>query len=177
MCYFITIAVPARHASAVTDAVSRSLATTLTANRSLRASLPDGYEMFLITSGGCSCVLYAPPEAAEKPARREDHLRGTYAKRGWSQAKIERAVAQSLAHKKQLPAGLPLVGYRADVVEIVSAIVAQTSVVALLTHYYDAGVEDARISVGEPIRIAPEDLSHARPDEDRWLWIKPNSRG
>jgi hypothetical protein len=170
MCYFITLAVPQRHAAVVGETAPRGLTIYSTANRSLRESLPADHETFLITSGMCSCGLYPAPSAAEQPASREEHLRQAYAGRGWSQAKIDRAVAQSLAHKKQ---GSPrFVGYRADVVEFVRAIVTQTSVAALLAHFYDAGVEDARIVVGKPLGITPDRLAQAAPDPDQWLWIR-----
>jgi hypothetical protein len=168
MCYFITLAVPKRHAAFVAEAAPRGLSVWPWPDRSLQASLPDGYVTFYITNGHCSCDLYRTRRHDASPPR-DEHLRRTYAKRGWSPAKIERAVAQSLANKKQLP---QFIGYRTDVVDLVTLIVNRTSTAALLVHTYSGRQTDERIEVGASIETDTAGLSHATPDPDQWLWIR-----
>ena len=115
------------------------------------------------------CELYGR-DRHEEAKSRDEHLRHTYAKRGWSPTKIERAVAQSLANKKR---NLPqLNGYRADIVDLVTTIVARTTTAALLVHMYSGDLESERIEVGVSLETDPAGLGQATPDPDEWLWIR-----
>jgi hypothetical protein len=172
MCYFITLAVPQKCAQFVSEATRRGLSVWPWTDRGLLRTLPDEYATFFITSGQCSCDLYAP-QRSEQVVTRDEHLRRAYAKRGWSEAKIERAVVQSRANKKQLP---QFVGYRADVVDLVIAIVASTSTAALLVHMYSGRQSDERITVGGSLETDPTGLRSATPEPDQWLWIREEKR-
>src|SRR5262245_9166657 len=90
MCYFITIAVPAKKVNLVNGIFGQGLNVTPTGNPCVVSALPNDFAAMLVTGGHCSCGLYSAPG----PDRAED-LRRKYAKRGWSGAKIARAVEQA----------------------------------------------------------------------------------
>lgn len=92
MCYFITIAVPQDAARAVIarhDA--RHMRVTLTKNPAALAAAEAGWTPLLVTGGGCSCGWYKRPASAGAEDARL-RARRKYARLGWSQAKIERAL-------------------------------------------------------------------------------------
>src|SRR3954447_12403694 len=93
MCFFVTLAVPSQHARRIGEVFARGFQTRPAANASVAAVLPAGYAARLITSGMCSCDLYARPRGAAAPDPAA-HLRRKYEERGWSEAKIKRALEQ-----------------------------------------------------------------------------------
>jgi hypothetical protein len=103
----------------------------------------------------CSCDLYAPPRS-ESNANPVPHLRREYEKRGWSEAKIQRAIKQAAAKVRQANRTEP--GFRADVVDCVAALCRATGGVALFVHWYNGDVETERLSVGHARRCRCDEL-------------------
>lgn len=114
MCYFLTIAVPEKSALHVPEVFARGYQVWQTTNTCVRAALPPEFTARLITSGMCSCGLYSEPRSADDREHYVGHLRQKYAGRGWSQAKIDRAVAQTSGRTRRQKAP---VGLHHDVVE------------------------------------------------------------
>src|SRR3954470_11273974 len=100
MCYFVTVAVPVEQAAALEKSIPRGLALHPVAPGSILRVLPAGYRAYVLTSGMCSCELFRAPEPPANEGRRESaaRLRRKYAKRGWSDAKAARALAQAASH-------------------------------------------------------------------------------
>ena len=137
MCFFLTIAVPAKQVEHIAGTFGRGFQTFPSANAAVSAALPEGYVARVLTSGMCSCDLYARPGGAVL-------LRRKHEKRGWSEAKIVRAIKQAeAAQSKSQP---PLSGVRADVVERLQRLCESGGGVALLVHWYDGDIETERFS-------------------------------
>jgi hypothetical protein len=167
MCFFITIAVPAQKAGLVEEVFGRGFHTAPTANASVAAALPAGYAALLVTDGHCSCDLYAAPQS---PTGRnpEDHLRKKYAKRGWSDAKIARAVEQG---KASGPKNLHTRGLRADVASRLVELCHAAGGVTVVVHWYRGRVETEPLSLkhAEPCDCADLPTRAASLPEDEVL--------
>lgn len=93
MCYFITMAVPKGQAEDIRKKYAESgLSLDPTSNPSAQQPAGPDFVPLLVTGGGCSCAWYVRPDCdthdEEQRRRREK-----YRKLGWSDAKIERALA------------------------------------------------------------------------------------
>lgn len=133
MCYFVTVAVPAKRESALGHFRDAGYALRSCANRQLAAAFPGGFKLFEVTHGGCSCGLYAA--AIQRPT--EEGVRAKYAKKGWSPARIERAVA-SKRHSGRLGDGTPL--FKAFL-EAVRGAATDAKRLVLFAHWYSGGTD------------------------------------
>lgn len=143
MCYFLTIAVPADYADRSFQAFGRGFDLHQTANPTVVSAMPSAYALRVLTSGMCSCDLYAPPGTIER-GDESDHLRRKYANRGWNEAKIGRAIEESKKGKTQV-AAMP--GLRSDVIERLQEICEAAGALALVMHWYHGDVESERLSI------------------------------
>lgn len=93
-----------------------------------------GLGEYLLTQGMCSCSLYARPGQTPDEAAREktERLVRKYTGRGWSAAKIERAVQSSLEATSKQAA---FTGLRNDVVELVARCARDFGTTALLVRW------------------------------------------
>jgi hypothetical protein len=92
MCYLITIVIPAA-ATAILKQQSQALLTEdivllPTFNPSITQYFRDDMSAFAIIRGTCSCDLYTGRAASPIEKRRQK-----YKTKGWSEAKIQRALA------------------------------------------------------------------------------------
>src|SRR4051794_15015277 len=97
MCFFLTISVPEKYFDRIPEAFGHGFELRPAENTSLLAALPSRHVAYVLASGGCSCDLYACPKSSDQA---REHLRRKYAKRGWSDGKIARALEQA-AHQQQ----------------------------------------------------------------------------
>jgi hypothetical protein len=179
MCYFLTVAVPAKHVARIGEVFGRGFQAYPTANASVRAAIPEHFEAHLITSGMCSCDLYFGSRASAAP----DHaarLRHKYERLGWNEAKIQRALAQSAAiaaKTSRLKSG-----FREDVIDRLGAMCGVASRIALLVHWYTGHVETEQISLEAPLRCRCDELAAQLRilGEDRVLiasaWREPTNK-
>jgi hypothetical protein len=95
MCYFILVGFRPQ-AVRVAKGLLRSVYHLRSVeNPSVVAALPDGWSVGYLSDGTCACSLYGAPNPPEKSLdERLAAMRRQYRKRGWSDAKIERALAQ-----------------------------------------------------------------------------------
>jgi hypothetical protein len=153
MCFFITIAVPARSVGAVRAVhAGAGMAIEPTANPSAVAAAGAGRVPLLVTGGGCSCAWYTPPaalDADEKAAR----ARARYERLGWSAAKIERALA-SAARPPRAGDGLHEV-----VVELLQAIALAHGSVAAWVHDVHGAVETESYELSRTVAWTSEELA------------------
>jgi hypothetical protein len=76
-------------------------------NASVRRRSPADWALVALTDGYCSCRLYSAPDDEADRRRRQAKLERKYAKRGWSAERIQRAMEQQSAHRRDdSPAGL-----------------------------------------------------------------------
>lgn len=108
MCYFLTVGVEADGA-ALLDVESarrrrgRHLTISAASNASLAALFPRGDRLFWVTSGMCSCELCSGGRSRghADPSRE----RKRYEERGWSEAKIARALEAKHAERPTVTRG------------------------------------------------------------------------
>jgi hypothetical protein len=176
MCFFLTIAVPSQHADRISEAFGRGFQISASTNPSVAAALPARYEARLVTSGMCSCGLYARPNSVER-ADPATHLRRKYEKLGWSEAKIERAIEQAAASASK--SNPPNSGIRADVIKRLGTLCHAAGSVAILVHFYNGDVESERLTLGQPIYCGCDDLAARAQtlDEDQVLIASSRRRG
>lgn len=146
MCHFLTVAVPVRHIDRIDETFSGPFQTHTTANRSVIAAFPAGFAARLVTSGGCSCSLYARPNSSGE-ADRWAHLRRKKEAAGWSSAKIDRALQQIMARASN--SNRPESGLRGDVAERLATLCRVAASVAFVVHWYSGDVET------EPLSLVP----------------------
>ena len=153
MCFFLTIAVPEAHAERMQETfggVGGGFELRAMTNVSVLSALPSRFAARFLTLGGCSCDLYARPRAShETDADAEAHLRRKYAKRGWSEAKIARAIEQTSA---TAGARTATSGLREDVIELLLALCDAAGSVAVFVHWYSGDVNDERIGPATAVR-------------------------
>lgn len=170
MCYFITLAVPSEHVETLRHAVRPSFKPGPVANRSILSLLPQDYETFLLTSDGCSCGLYYPESASRPSSKSPERLRKKYAKKGWSEAKIQRAIESCDAAYSQREKE---VGFSDDVIYALSGLAECVGRLAVFVHWYSGDVETEGVTaLSPPMEVDTADLARAMPQEDRLLWVR-----
>lgn len=158
MCYYIAVAIPRSAAISTPHAdpaefVRRFLAHRLsvapTASRSAASAAGTGHTPFLLTSGGCSCGLYRAPltiaersEAERKLTAQRERKTAKYVQRGWSSAKIARALGPEPS-----PPPPPFTGLHPDVVDIVNRLAAAVGQATVWVHEFAGSVESERYKI------------------------------
>lgn len=156
MCYYITIAAPTKFTADVSALMDSGLQLRPTRNADVMASLPDRFTAWILMEATCSCGLYASPRAPDAPSEAQ-RLRKKYAKSGWSDAKIDRAVAQSAArHAASQPNWS---GLRPDVVAQLHKIGTLAGQVAVVVHWYDDDIETERLSLNRSRTCSVDELA------------------
>jgi len=119
MCDILLVSVAAGEAAGLRALLSPELVLRPEQDlKGLLRFLPANQALFHISASAfvCSCGLYAPPEAIHEPsdhalARQAlDATRAKYRKLGWSQAKIDRAMAPSTSAFERAPEEPPWIG-------------------------------------------------------------------
>jgi len=165
MCFFITIAIPGVETDA--DAIEvvcrrhsgRGMLIEPTSNPSAvsaatRAEDGGGAPM-LVTGGGCSCAWYSRPRSAGAESAYEQ-ARVRYRKRGWSEAKIERALAAKKASRER--SDDPSAGLHEVVLELLRAVVDEHGAVSVWVHDFTGKVDREPYSIARRIRCSVSDL-------------------
>lgn len=166
MCHIITIAVRAEDFDAVRRCVVRGYYFAESANPGVLDALPPAYKTFLLISGGCSCGMYSADRLGNAPD--PERMWKKYSKRGWSYAKIERAVEQSLAARVQPH---DFVGFRDDVVALLHEILEKVHRLAVLVHWYRGSVEEEAIEIVSSLEVESFELADVVPEESQLLWV------
>jgi hypothetical protein len=172
MCFFITLAVPAEHAGLVTQIADQGFAIRPQTNRSISKHV-GARATFVLTSGGCSCDLYASEADDGHAALKElNTARRKYAKLGWSAPKIERALA---ARHTSADRRSRFVGLRSDAREIVVRIAEAVGELGPLVHAYSGDIDEEAVLATQGACIDPDDLRSGTTSlaEDVILWIWP----
>ena len=120
MCDILLVSVAAGEEAGLKPLLSSELVLRpVHALKGLLRFLPPIQALFHVRHAredACSCGLYAPPEALDEPSadasaqQSLDAVREKYRKRGWSQAKIDRAMASHTSGFDRAPAEPPWIG-------------------------------------------------------------------
>lgn len=133
MCHFLTIAVPGKSAPPVPTDFRRAIKFAAHSNRSLSEYTPPSWTSFTATSGGCSCNLYRSPRSKSKDRSK---LETKYRKKGWSDAKIQRALEISKPTPPTRPDGL-----RDDMVGLIAVLAKTFGQIRVSLHWYSGDIE------------------------------------
>ena len=155
MCYFLTIAVPSEHVATLKRYVPPgSLSLNGQSNRTILSQLEGHYDTFTLTSGRCSCPLFADAAGPPDVAAFKADLRKRYEKKGWPYLRIERAITAALEHKQ----ALPFRGLRPDVRDLLADAVDELGTVLFLVHDYDEDSETESVPVRRKSAISVDEL-------------------
>jgi len=108
LCVFITIGVTEKSKQELIDMVGRDFGLSPLSDEEIRRLFPSSETCLLITRGLCSCDLYAgedsPERDREERSAAEDRKFATRARRkGWSEAKIQRAIEDQMSARERRP--------------------------------------------------------------------------
>jgi hypothetical protein len=170
MCYFVTVAVPETHAERLENSVPRDLAAHPVMNASIARHLPPKYRSYVLTTGMCSCDLFFSESPIRHNGAHADKLRQKYEKRGWSKAKIDRALAQASPKR----ASESTVGLRQDLRELLATVVEETGELGIVAHWYHGDIEAESFSVSIGPIVTPESLRTGEPpmSEDQIVFVR-----
>lgn len=164
MCWYLTLAVPAgRSAEIVGWLDATSFGVEATGNSSAHTVAGKGFEPFLVTRGPCSCGLYRDPQIPIPDRQR--NKRAKYERRGWSEAKIERALADSARASRPEEVNGP----HPEVIALAAEAAKRAGTVRLWAHFFNGHVETETYAGGPvrrvPVARLPEAAPTLNPDE------------
>ena len=172
MCYFITIAVDEKHESTLKQKLRSSFRLSPSENPYIKARLKPQDVSFVMADGMCACGLFRQPQLVENEDREEKlrlkYSKPKYKKLGWTEAKIERAIADILSKPANEFSGL-----RADLRWQLCDLVADVGRVLILVHFYSGDTETDEVQIKSTKAITCEDLrdNDAIVDEDSLVEI------
>src|SRR5262245_32048356 len=140
MCWFVTMGVTSAGAAALEELgrARGELDVSKSSNPHLARIFDADDVRFEITHGGCSCDLYtAPPERDP-----DEHERARYRRKGWSEAKIARALE---ARETAKSAGVGLnhqIGPEFAFRDAISNQVREFGGVRIFAHMYNASQDE-----------------------------------
>lgn len=143
MCYFLNVAIKRDEAHLLKEKLGRGIHVELIENSSIRRHLGDEVELMVLTDGGCSCSLYTPVNSSPQHVThaKTEKLRKRYSRKGWSEAKIARAI-QDAVHEED-----EVIGLKADLREKLCTFVDEAGELTLLVHWYDNPVDQEQIEI------------------------------
>lgn len=150
MCYLISVAVVSPAIDVRAHFHGFDLVATDTVNPTVKEALGPDLAVD-ITEHGCSCSLRAHGSGHD-----EAELRRRYAKKGWTAAKIDRAiesVSRSRAHSPRTA--------RDRFLEALAAMCRSATSVRLVSHAYTGRFDQETFELSPPRRIALDALSRA----------------
>lgn len=155
MCYFITVAVDKNHEALLKATLGSSFRLSRSKNASIISNLQPNDAAFELTDGMCSCGLYASTDGGEDSAEkiRRKYSKPKYKKRGWTEVKIERAIADSLLKPKKEFSGL-----RPDLRSQLAGLASQTGRLALVVHYYSGAIDTEEVPTSQKNVVSCEEL-------------------
>jgi hypothetical protein len=124
-------------------------------NPSLRELFPKGDQLLHVTSGECSCDLVIR-STAKSQADQRARLRAGYHRKGWSLAKIERAlVAWEVAHERRTS---HQAAPQAELCAFLRALASKAQAVRVLIHFYSGSFDSELVMTVERIRVPVDRL-------------------
>lgn len=138
MCYFITITVPKAESDKITTTLPRNLHCFITNNKSITTHIPPDYISYCIITGMCSCDLFHPAHP-EEDGKEKEALILKYKRKGWSESKIQRALAD---HETSISTKNKTYGFREDLFEwLISRVHNVKGELSIIVHMYSGDIE------------------------------------
>ena len=157
MCYFITIAIPKEKDEILVSNKTRGIELSRTLNESIIKSLPNGYSAFFLTSGMCSCDLFAEEQEGVDKQKIEASLRKKYSKKGWSKSKIDRAISQSASSSEKTGR----YGLRDDIFFFICSLCNETGPVYFIAHWYKGDTETEKVHAKGEISLSTDQVQRS----------------
>jgi hypothetical protein len=176
MCYLLTIGT-SESQKAVEAMLGGNplLMVRRSRNPSLRSVFPKADQLFELFCGQCSChlVIRSKQRSAEEHRAR---LQALYERRGWSQSKIARALAESeSAHVRQL---VEQAAPGAQCCELLRALAAKPGGLRVLIHFYAGQFDNEAIQISGRVSVPVDQLVDAGViPEDMLAEIAPMGAG
>lgn len=153
MCYFVLVGFGPEAGATARGLLKSSYRLSEIANTSVLGALPAGWHAGYLADEMCGCSMYADPttnDARAAPderfaAFRRKHSQPKYRKRGWSDAKIERAIQQmkdDATHQRSVS----LRGIRIDVRRALAALAKAAGSVRTLVHFFKGSIDEEQIN-------------------------------
>ncbi len=141
MCYFLTVVIPRSYEATLRQQLPPQLNLDLAPSRnaSLAAWLQKDEVAFYLTGGMCSCDLFA--RAGSSVQNQQAALRQKYQAKGWSAAKMERALSQAGAERESFS------GLRGDILALLCRVARQVGRVSVLVHWYSGDIDREAVVV------------------------------
>ena len=157
MCYFITVAVDERNESTLIQKLRSSFTLTRSENTSIARRLKPHDVSFFVTNGMCACDLFAKPHLIENNEEklRRKYSKPKYKKSGWTEAKIERAVADSRSEPAKDFSGL-----RGDLRWSLCDLVSETKRATVIVHFYSGDAATEEVQITEKKLVTRDDLQN-----------------
>lgn len=121
-----------------------------------------GYDVYTITSGSCSCGMFITTPTTEETDALEVRLRKKYAKKGWNQIKIDRAIEDQQRHR---PSGFQ--GVRPDVAHYLALVASAGGEIRFLVHSHRGPFISEQFATLGPTFIVVGDLTSNKMSLDR----------
>ena len=152
MCHLLTIGISGGSGNPTDIFRAQGLHVEPAVNPHVRSAMPNGAVLLDVTDGGCSCSICVPSIADR--AVDEEAARARYARKGWSAAKIARAIeSKQAAHGRRKPSS------RAQQFCLsVEALARSGSHIALISHFYDGRFAEEVVSVGARAQMSLQDF-------------------
>jgi hypothetical protein len=168
MCDFITVAVPNAKAKYLEEAIPRNMHASRSDNPSIHQCLGDRYRTYIITTNGCSCALFAQPVSRDEAKHDIEKLRRKYENKGWSKAKIDRAIGSPARR-------LGFAGLRPDLREMLAGVAERAGELAVVVHSYEGDPETERFELHAGPTMSPDGILNGEipVSEDQIIWVRP----
>lgn len=157
MCYFIAIAVPKQFDQYLQTRLSTEFYLETLSNHSILQMIQCDQVAYWVTTGACSCSLYQNPDAFDKKIARikKKYYQPKYKKRGWTEAKMQRAIADQLANMQKINLGL-----RFDLKTALFDVVKQAKTLSLYVHWYSGDIGKETVPCFSSVAITVDEFVH-----------------
>ncbi len=152
MCYFITLGIHESDAASLEKLGQRGLSAWRCENKHIAARFDRDFVGYVLTAGMCSCDLYQDPFSQETSDERAMRLQEKYRKKGWSEAKIKRAVADATADEERSA------GLRADARELIARLADASKCIYVFVHMYSGDQTTEEVAVKPGPSISSQDF-------------------
>jgi hypothetical protein len=149
MCYFITIGIHESKGGYLEEQARPEMSAWRCENSQIMAHLHEGFQGYVLTTGMCSCDLYRSPAGDETSEDTTQRLHNRYKKKGWTEAKIQRAIADATA-----AGNLQVRGLRTDARELIARVADASNRVYVFVHMYSGNqmTEEVKVKHGPTVR-------------------------
>jgi hypothetical protein len=166
MCWYLIVAIPRDEKDLSERILPGGLSLVDCANKCVRRTISDTFQCMFLVYGFCSCDLYQDTDEGMRPRRKARARK--YRRKGWSEAKIERALQQAQDAYDEKPVGL-----REDVIRYLDAMVNAGGVVGVLLHFFNGDVDKERFTIKDSIKLGLKKFSDmGELPTDVWIWSR-----